>query len=72
MSLARIFQRPHYASEATRFLDDLKRSQPQLREQQLQGLARLWDKTLDRDLQAEFSAARVAQRPYVYEPSAGH
>jgi hypothetical protein len=72
MPLVRLFQRPHYASEATRFLDELKRSRPRLREQQLEGLARLWDRTLDRDLQADFRAARVAQRPYVYEPSAGH
>ena len=71
MFLAKIFQRPHYTSDATRFLNELQRSHPQLREQQLEGVARLWDKTLDRDLLEEFSAGRVAQKPYVYEPS-GH
>jgi len=26
----------------------------------------LWDKSIDRDSQADFQAARVAQKPYVY------
>ena len=67
MSLARIFQRPHYRSEVTQFLDDLKQSRPELDLQQRQGRALLWDKQIDRELQAEFKAGRVKQPPYVYQ-----
>ncbi len=67
MSLARIFQRPHYQSEVTRFIDDLKQARPELDLQQRQGRALLWDKQIDRTLQAEFGAARVPQQPYVYQ-----
>ncbi|MDR2153609.1 MAG: DUF3460 family protein [Burkholderiaceae bacterium] len=70
MPLADLFRRPHYASDATRFLDELRRSHPALDEQQQQGRARLWDRDIDRGLQAEFSAACVAQRPYVYQTAA--
>ena len=65
MSLARIFQRPHYRSEVTQFLDDLKQSRPELDLQQRQGRALLWDKQIDRELQAEFKAGRVKQAPYL-------
>ena len=67
MSLARIFQRPQYRSEVTQFLDDLKQSRPELDLQQRQGRALLWDKQIDRELQAEFKAGRVKQAPYVYQ-----
>jgi hypothetical protein len=67
MSLARLFQRPHYRSDAMQFIDELKRTHPDLDEQQRQGRALLWDKNVDRDLQAGFRAARVAQKPYVYQ-----
>ena len=67
MSLARIFQRPHYRSEVTQFLDDLKQSRPELDLQQRQGRALLRDKQIDRELQAEFKAGRVKQAPYVYQ-----
>jgi hypothetical protein len=67
MSLARIFQRPHYRSDATQFIDQLKRTRPELDAQQQQGRARLWDKDIDRSLQADFGAAQVAQQAYVYQ-----
>jgi hypothetical protein len=67
MSLARIFQRPHYVSDATQFIGQLKQSRPDIDAQQQQGRELLWDKTIDRDLQAEFQAGRVAQKPYVYD-----
>ena len=37
---------------------------------QRQGRALLWDKQVDREVQAEFKAARVAQKPYVYQTQA--
>ena len=67
MSLARIFQRPHYRSEATQFLDDLKKARPDLEQKQREGCALLWDKQIDRNLQTEFRAGGVKQKPYVYQ-----
>jgi len=66
MALARLFYRPHYMSDVTQFIAQIKRDHPHLQEDQRQGRARLWDHDLDRDLLNEFNAARVAQRPYVY------
>lgn len=66
MSLARFFQRPHYRSDATTFIDELKKSRPELDAQQVQGRALLWDKDIDRQQQAELRAGRVPQSAYVY------
>ena len=49
-----------------RSLDSLKQRDPQLEERQRQGRSLLWDKEVDRQAQAEYRAARVAQQPYVY------
>ena len=67
MSLARFFQRPHYRSDATQFLDELKKAKPELDQKQREGRALLWDKHIDRALQAEFRAGRVKQQAYVYQ-----
>lgn len=61
------FARPHYASEATQFIDQLKASKPGLEEEQRKGRALLWDKQIDRDFQREALAAQIPQRPYVYQ-----
>ncbi|MGE4241872.1 DUF3460 family protein [Ramlibacter sp.] len=70
--LVRIFRRPDYQSDVTNFIEGLKREKPDLESQQRAGRALLWDRNIDRDSQREWSAARVAQKPYVYgnEPSA--
>ncbi|GAB4397647.1 MAG: DUF3460 family protein [Rhodoferax sp.] len=62
-----IFQRPNYESDITLFLKSLKKEKPGLRQSQLQGRALLWDKSVDREAWSEFKAARVAQKPYVYQ-----
>jgi Protein of unknown function (DUF3460) len=62
-----LFRRPDYRSDTTQFIDQLKAAKPQLEEGQRQGRALLWDKKQDRDAQAGFQAARVAQKPYVYQ-----
>ena len=67
MSIENIFRRPDYKSEATQFLDQLKASKPALEAQQRQGRALLWDKSVDRTAWEGYSAARVAQKPYVYQ-----
>ncbi len=61
------FRRPDYQSDATQFIQQLKAQKPELEAQQRQGRALLWDKQVDRDTQAQFKAARVAQKPYVYQ-----
>lgn len=62
-----IFQRDHYQSDATLFIDALKKNNPKLEEQQQAGRALLWDKAIDAQMQAEYKAGRVAQSPYVYQ-----
>jgi hypothetical protein len=66
MSLLRIFRRPDYNSEVTQFIQGLKSARPDLESQQRAGRSLLWDKHVDRELQAEYKAGRVAQKPYVY------
>ena len=62
-----LFRRPDYQSDTTQFIQQLKAQRPELEAQQRQGRALLWDKQVDRQVQAEFQAARVPQKPYVYQ-----
>lgn len=61
------FARPHYASDATQFIDQLKAERPQLEAEQREGRALLWDKPVDREFQRQAEAARVPQGAYVYQ-----
>lgn len=61
------FQRDHYQSETTLFIEQLKKANPQLDGQQQAGRALLWDKAIDLAQQAEIKAGRVAQTAYVYQ-----
>ena len=56
-----------YKSDATSFIETLKANKPTLEAEQRQGRGLLWDKHIDRDAQAEYADARVAQAPYVYQ-----
>ena len=62
-----LFRRPDYQSDTTQFIQQLKAQRPELEAQQRQGRSLLWDKQVDREVQAEFQAARVPQKPYVYQ-----
>ena len=62
-----LFRRPDYQSDTTQFILDLKSRRPELEAQQRQGRELLWDQQVDREAQQEFKAARVAQKPYVYQ-----
>ncbi len=62
-----IFARPHYMSDATLFLNQLKKEHPELDAQQRAGRALLWDKPVDRTLWQDFNAGEVEQQPYVYQ-----
>lgn len=65
-----LFRRPDYESDTTQFINQLKAQKPELEAQQRQGRALLWDKQVDREAQAQQKAARVAQKPYVYQTQA--
>jgi uncharacterized protein DUF3460 len=60
-----LFWKP-YHSDVTRFIAELKAKRPTLEAEQRAGRGLLWDKKIDRDAEAEFSAARVPQPAYVY------
>ena len=60
-----IFARPHYTSEATNFIEQLKKDKPQLDAQQQQGRSLLWDKEVDADVWQDYRAGKVAQKAYV-------
>lgn len=62
-----IFRRPDYQSETTQFINQLKAERPDLEARQRQGRELLWDKAVDRQAWEEFRAARVPQKPYVYQ-----
>ena len=62
-----IFARPHYQSDATLFIDQLKAQNPELEAQQLAGRALLWEQKVDRSAQEEYREGRVAQNSYVYQ-----
>lgn len=66
------FARPHYASDTTQFLEQLKADKPSLEQEQRQGRALLWDKQIDRRFQADAETAKVAQKPYVYQTGSDH
>ena len=59
-----------YRSDVTQFLDQLKAQRPSLEDEQKRGRALLWDKALDRQVQAGYQDARVPQQPYVYQTKA--
>ena len=65
-----IFARAPYKSEVTNFIDELKAKKPTLEAEQRFGRALLWDRQLDRRALADWSEARVAQKPYVYQTEA--
>jgi Protein of unknown function (DUF3460) len=56
-----------YTSDVTSFIAEMKVKKPTLEAEQRQGRALLWDKPVDRDAQADYGDAKVAQQPYVYQ-----
>ena len=62
-----IFRRPDYQSDATQFINKLKQERPELDAEQQAGRGLLWDRDIDRNLQAQYNAGRVRQQPYVYQ-----
>jgi len=64
-----LFWKP-YTSDVTQFIEQLKAQRPTLEAEQQTGRALLWDRRIDRDAQADYRDARVAQQPYVYQTKA--
>jgi hypothetical protein len=66
MKLSKQFQL--YESEATKFINELKRKNPQLEESQRAGRALLWDKApIDLDQTQRADESRIKQQAYVYQ-----
>jgi Protein of unknown function (DUF3460) len=61
------FRRADYQSDATQFINQLKKDRPHLEEGQRAGRALLWDKPQSSEHAQQFAASRVAQKPYVYQ-----
>lgn len=59
-----------YKSDVTGFIEELKAARPTLEDEQRAGRALLWDRPVDRQAEAEWRAARVPQKPYVYYQNA--
>ena len=57
----------HYESNITQFLNDYKTQHPDTNKRQLEGRSLLWDKQQDTEQLDQFKAARVPQKPYVYQ-----
>jgi hypothetical protein len=64
------FRRADYQSDTTQFIAELRSQAPDLEAKQRQGRGLLWDQQVDRDVWAQYRAARVAQKPYVYQTQA--
>jgi len=56
-----------YKSEITQFLQEYKKQHPDVERRQREGRALLWDKPQDPELLDGYRAARVRQKPYVYQ-----
>ncbi|MBK1780789.1 DUF3460 family protein [Advenella sp. WQ 585] len=57
----------HYESDITQFINAYKTTHPDTEKRQLEGRSLLWDKQQDAELLKQFKAARVPQKPYVYQ-----
>ncbi|NLA51061.1 MAG: DUF3460 family protein [Alcaligenaceae bacterium] len=55
-----------YVSEVTQFINQYKKEHPDTEKRQVEGRLLLWDKDIDLELQEQYKAARVPQKPYVY------
>lgn len=60
-----LFWKP-YKSDATVLLEALRAERPGLEEEQREGRRRLWERRIDREAEADWRDAKVAQQPYVY------
>ena len=64
------FARPHYQSDTTQFIEQLRAQKPDLEAKQSEGRSLLWDKEVDSEIWQEYRAGRIEQKPYVYQTNA--
>jgi len=57
----------NYESDVTQLIKQLKEQHPDTELRQREGRARLWDKSIDLELQEGFKQARLPLPPYVYQ-----
>lgn len=57
-----------YQSEFTKFMNEWLDQHPEEREEQKKGRALWWDKPQDLETMKRYRAAKVAQKPYPYQP----
>lgn len=57
----------NYESEITQFLKKYKTEHSNTEVRQREGRGRLWDKHIDAEVQEGYRAAKVPQKPYVYQ-----
>ena len=55
-----------YVSEATQFIREMLKNNPELTEGQRKARATWWDKTLDREAQRRYQQSKVPQAGYAY------
>lgn len=55
-----------YKSDITLFLQDLKKQNPRLEDEQRKGRAILWDRPQDAEFTSQAREARVPAEPYSY------
>ncbi len=57
-----------YESDFTRFMNEFLDKNPHIDEERRRFRLTWWDKKVDLDEQKRFNAAKVKQKPYVYQP----
>ena len=60
-----------YVSDHTRFIEEMKKNDPQVEEGQRRGRSIFWDKRVDLDEMRRFQEAEVQQPAYVYQNYVG-
>ncbi|MFC2506331.1 MAG: DUF3460 family protein [Kingella sp. (in: b-proteobacteria)] len=58
----------NYQSDATQFLNKLMEEHPELQTERLANRGLLWDVNLNADEQKGYEEAKIAKKPYTYQP----
>ena len=65
------FRRPDYRSDATNFINELKKQKPELPSQQLAGRSLLWDKDVNHEVWEDLRAESSRREGSAFPPLAG-
>ncbi len=61
------FNRPHYTSDITNFIQEMMTKRPSLEAEQRAGRALLWDKQVNGAQLEDYDEGNIPQQPYVYQ-----